>query len=299
MSASSHEPTTTDSPWTRPATVALAVATALALVAGGGAVVGATTAGAPGGSASAPAVDAGGQAGPAPAQVGGPDGTADEDGDAFTDCVNGTSRSMVACGYTPGPTAVELESQAVGRVATVRAVDLEAGGFVVIHDLSFVDGAVRDSVVGLSGYLEPGLHTNVPVPVSDMGSGPGTYVAVVYTDDGDEVFEFFDSDGAVDRPYTVRYSDATGNVTDEAGDVIGDTAALRPAPTLGEAPANDLDGDGVFEDVNGDGQFSIVDVATLLEGLQRDDLAGATEAFDANRDGRFSIVDVATLLRDL
>jgi hypothetical protein len=286
--------------------VTLAVATALALAAGGAAVVGAASPGASTGD-TAPAVDAGLQAGPVPAQADGPDSDSDSDsdsdegdeGDAFTDCVNGTSRSMLACGYNPGPTAVELESQAVGRVATVRAVDTEAGGFVVIHELSFVDGALRESVVGLSRYLEPGLHTDVTVPVSDMGNGPGRYIAVVYTDDGDRTFEFFDSGGAVDRPYTVRYSDATGNVTDEAGDVIGDTAELRPAPTLGEAPANDLDGDGAFEDVTGDGRVTITDVATLLANLENDDLADGAEVFDFNGDGRFDLVDVATLLRDL
>jgi hypothetical protein len=282
------------------AALGLAVATALALVAGGVGAVTGTPAQAASSAPPTASVDAGADVGVAPQMDGDGSSAAAGDGDdAFVDCDNGTSRSMLACGYNPGPTAVELDSQIAGRLATVQAVSLAEGGFVVIHELSFVDGDVTDSIVGLSPYLDPGLHKNVRVPLADLGTEPATYVAVVYTDDGDRLFEFVDSGGAVDRPYTVRYSAETGNVTDEAGDVIGDTATLRPSPTVADAPAMDPDMDGRYEDVDGNGEFTVLDVVTLLDVVRADGVEGAATVFDFNDDGRFTILDVVALLRTL
>ena len=147
------------------------------------------------------------------------------------DCTNGTSPGVVACGYDPGPTAVALDDQlTAGDSATVSAVELDEGGFVAVHAVSYVDGQFTESLRGVSPYLEPGLHRDVAVDLDRPVDEDTTLVAVVYRDgDDDGEFEFVDTDGAVDRPYTNTYSAETGNVTDEAGDVIGDTARFTPA----------------------------------------------------------------------
>jgi hypothetical protein len=178
---------------------------------------------------------------PAAAEGSSPDTSAngsdvlDGHSDPFVRCTNGTSRSVLACGYQPGPTAVELPPQEVGDngTVTVRAVNLSEGGFVAVHRRSFVDGNVTGSLLGVSPYLGAGLHKSVQIPLSlsEQGSSNRTLIAVVYRDDGDETFEFADSDGAVDRPYTNTYSESEGNVTDEAGDVIGDAATVTGLPS--------------------------------------------------------------------
>jgi len=214
-------------------------------------------------------------------------------------CTNGTSRSVLACGYDPGPTAVELAPQETdGDAVVVRAVNLSEGGFVAVHRRSFVDGNATGSLLGRTGYLEAGLHTDVRVPVDGLDAG-AELVAVVYRDDGDGRFEFVTSEGATDRPYTNTYTPSAGNVTDEAGDVIGDRArvAVTGAPVVvGDRPATDPDGDGAFEDVDGNGRFDTMDVANFLETFDRPVVRDDPEKFDFNADGRVNVLDVAALL---
>ncbi|PSQ38312.1 hypothetical protein BRD10_04200 [Halobacteriales archaeon SW_12_71_31] len=146
------------------------------------------------------------------------------------DCTDGTSPGVVACGYNSGPIAVDIEDQlTTGDSVTVSGVELDEGGFVAVHAVSYVDGQFTESVRGVSAYLEPGLHRDVAVELDRPVTDGTTLVAVVYRDsDDDGEFEFVDTDGAVDRPYTNTYSAETGNVTSEAGDVVGDSAQFSP-----------------------------------------------------------------------
>lgn len=72
-------------------------------------------------------------------------------------------------------------------------------------------------------------------------------------------------------------------------------------PTLPGAanPATDLDGDGLLEDVNGDGDANIVDVSTFLRGLDSPAVQDNVDSFDFSGDGSISIVDVSNLLNRL
>jgi len=155
------------------------------------------------------------------------------------ECTNGTSEAVVACGYSPGPTSVSLaDGETTPGTVTVEAVELNDGGFVALHRVSFVDGAFTDSVVGVSQYLSPGLHRDVQIAVNSTIAN--RTIAVVYRDtDDDERFDFVTTGGATDRPYTNTYTESGGNVTDEAGDVIGDVATVETAPD-----EFDSDGDG-------------------------------------------------------
>jgi PKD repeat protein len=64
----------------------------------------------------------------------------------------------------------------------------------------------------------------------------------------------------------------------------------------GEA-AQDLDGDGVYEDVNGDGEFTIVDVNALFQNYQSQAVQDNVDLFDFNGDGSVDIVDVNALFQ--
>jgi hypothetical protein len=194
------------------AAVATVVATALLLGSTGAVAV--TPADAGGAVASTPA---------AAQQSGSVPGPPDE----FRACTNGSSDSVLACGYTPGPTDVAFETQTTdGDSVTVRAVSLEDGGFVAIHRHSFVDGEFRESLVGATGYLDAGLHENVTVEITGPIPESTVLYAVAYEDENDDGRLDFASADGVDRPYTNHYHPRTGHVPDESGDVIGEGAVV-------------------------------------------------------------------------
>jgi len=80
-----------------------------------------------------------------------------------------------------------------------------------------------------------------------------------------------------------------------------ETGRLRSEPSapaiVGETPATDPDGDGVYEDVNGDGEFNIVDVNALFQNRNSDAVQNNTGYFDFNGDGSVNIVDVNALFQ--
>jgi PKD repeat protein len=96
---------------------------------------------------------------------------------------------------------------------------------------------------------------------------------------------------------------------DDAGNgarvLVENASAVRSpaAPTVvvdgASAPATDPDGDGLYEDVDGDGTFNIVDVAVLLRAFDAPTVQSNGQLFDFNGDGLVNIVDVSRLLSEL
>jgi hypothetical protein len=71
-----------------------------------------------------------------------------------------------------------------------------------------------------------------------------------------------------------------------------------PPPLIeGRAPS-DPDGDGVYEDVDGSGSVTILDVATLLAALD-DPTVRHAAGYDVDGSGSVTILDVAALLADV
>lgn len=64
-------------------------------------------------------------------------------------------------------------------------------------------------------------------------------------------------------------------------------------------PPTDPDGDGLYEDVNENGTFDIVDVQALVADLDDDTVKHHPEAFDFTGDGRVAVVDVQRLFTEL
>jgi PKD repeat protein len=64
-----------------------------------------------------------------------------------------------------------------------------------------------------------------------------------------------------------------------------------------EESARDPDGDGLYEDVNGDGETTILDVSSFLNVHDGETVAANRAKFDYNDDGEITILDVAQLLR--
>jgi hypothetical protein len=93
-------------------------------------------------------------------------------------------------------------------------------------------------------------------------------------------------------------------VDDDDGARAGQTALVtvdpkpRPLRPGTDAPS-DLDGDGRYEDVDGDGSAGYDDVVTLFEAQLTGDVGTATGAFDFNDNGRADFDDVVTLFEEM
>lgn len=69
-------------------------------------------------------------------------------------------------------------------------------------------------------------------------------------------------------------------------------------PIVGSDPPTDPDGDGRYEDTNGDGEFGIVDVQLLFANRHSKVVRNTPTVFDFNGDGGFGIGDIQQLFVD-
>jgi hypothetical protein len=125
----------------------------------------------------------------------------------------------------PAPTAdVVFEDQSTnGTTVTVQSVSMSEGGFVAIHDASLLDGAVLDSVVGVSEKLDAGTHEDVECTLYEVPGGdfdvsslpsPQTLIAMPHRDTNEnDTYDFLTSEGQSDGPYVTEEGDA---VVDDA-----------------------------------------------------------------------------------
>ncbi|AWB28085.1 hypothetical protein HARCEL1_10395 [Halococcoides cellulosivorans] len=156
---------------------------------------------------------------------------------------------------------------------TVEGVNLSEGGFVVVKT-----GSATGSFAGVSGYLDPGHHSGVEIPVDGVSEGETVY-AVAHTDANGN--EQYDGDGA--------YENADGSPVSERATVSsGLDWPTDPAPT-------DPDGDGLYEDVSGDGDLNFPDVNALFQNTTSDAVQNNVQYFDFDGDGVVGLQDVLAL----
>ena len=81
----------------------------------------------------------------------------------------------------------------------------EGGGFIVLHDQEELQaGNTSGSIVGVSDYLEPGIHNEVKIALDEDITQTTTLGAMPHEDsDGDEQFDFTTL-GGEDGPYTLN-----------------------------------------------------------------------------------------------
>jgi PKD repeat protein len=92
-------------------------------------------------------------------------------------------------------------------------------------------------------------------------------------------------------PVTVSTADDT---------TTGWLRVVSPTPLSGgEERPTDPDGDGLYEDIDGDGETTYADVVALFEGFETEGVAANGVAFDFNRNGRVDFDDIVTLYRGL
>jgi len=72
------------------------------------------------------------------------------------------------------------------------------------------------------------------------------------------------------------------------------TVSTGPEPIAPRFNApRDLDGDGPFENVNGDGRFNVIDVSIFLGAFDRSGVRDRMQLFEFKSDGRINVIDVS------
>ena len=161
-------------------------------------------------------------------------------------------------------------------VATIESVDLAGNPDVQTVSVD-EDGSSASVEAALAGTADDGDVTISSVTFSTHSRGDVAVDLVVNAlgNEGGESYE------------VSTVEDGTIRVEDTAPVVIGNS------------PATDPDGDGLYEDINGDGSFNIVDVQALFANRGSDAIQNNPSLFDFNRDGTVNVVDVQALFQEV
>ena len=228
--------------------------------------------------------------------------------------------AVPADGHTNGDdsdASVTFEDQtSEGETVVIESVTVPEDGFVAIHNASLLDGEVVSSVIGVSEYLEAGTHEDVEVTLFEGVDGTtfdqsaleedGTLIAMPHRDtDGDEEYDFVQNKGGNDGPYTEDNEAVvdSAEVTVEEDDDEED--AIFPEPveisvaglTVSVGPPQDVDDDGIYSDLNGDGEVTVLDavlhavVVTAVDAGELDLSDEQADAVDVNGDGAVTYDD--------
>lgn len=184
----------------------------------------------------------------------------------LTDAYGGVGAVQGTVGVT-NDTAAEITNASVngGDEESLTTVNVSEDGSAVYFDGALLDTADRGGVVIATVTVKgttPG-ETGLNLTIDAVGNESGVSYNVTAVEDG------------------------SLNVTR-----IGQ---LRDAYS---GPPTDPDGDGVFEDLNGDGEVNIVDVQALYTVRDDETVKQNVAIFDVNGDGDVDIADVQALYAD-
>lgn len=143
------------------------------------------------------------------------------------------------------------------------------------------------------------LDTTVPVTLSLTGSQLASETTLVGQNvsvpGGDQVTQTITAEltGLVPGDYTVR--------AEAAGVVVEDSISISEseAPVIVDAPATDPDGDGLYEDIDGNGVFDVRDIQAFLETYDTTEVTRNSDLFDFDQNGEVTLRDVQALLNEL
>ncbi|MGQ5518102.1 DUF7282 domain-containing protein [Halococcus saccharolyticus] len=130
-------------------------------------------------------------------------------GSAVTD--RATIQIQNATSFANNSTVTLRNQSTAGTNVTVRSVTVPEGGFVVIHGSALLPpkNQTIDSIRGISGYLDPGVHQNITVELNETIDENTTLIAAPYRDtNNNQTFEYAASEGANDTPYRPNGSSA-------------------------------------------------------------------------------------------
>lgn len=171
-----------------------------------------------------------------------------------TNDTNDTNDTALAIETDEEAQVVIADQNLTGSSVVVESATVPDSGFVVIHNMSMMEGeSVEKSVVGVSEKLDAQQSEDIEVTLADDIDESQTLVAVVYRDSNDDgEFEFGESGEVIDEPYrddegsavaddafvtvpgdedTVSASDETTTATTGAQDTSVFTETATPTET--------------------------------------------------------------------
>lgn len=190
---------------------------------------------------------------------------------------------------------------APGQTSTYDVVVADVDGGVGAYELSV---GIDEPSVGVITDISPADTTDMTlsdVEIADDGSSATIGAALLDTaDDGSvtvaEITVEAVDEGTADVTLAVPTL-ATENGTKYQLTAIDDATLQVSNLIVGDSsnPALDPDGDGLYEDVNGDGVVDIADIQTLYFARNGPSVTANPLAFDFNGDGEFDIADIQAL----
>jgi PKD repeat protein len=227
------------------------------------------------------------------------------DGDGATDSVTksisvtDTSDSGVTPVLEPSNVSVSPSGTATVDIVMEGAQNIAAYEF----SLSLSEGSVGE-ISGIELNGGPGVQ-NVSIAEDGQSATASAALASVDGAEGEPVATVElvgESSGETTLSATI---DALGNESGIEYELSKNTASATvsveagPGDVTGNGKAaTDPDGDGVYEDINGDGTANVLDVQSLFGNLDSDSVQG-NAAFDINGDGSVDILDVQALFTQL
>lgn len=166
-----------------------------------------------------------------------------------------------------------------GSEVTVRNVDSDGQEIAVVVSYPTADGPV---VAGMrTGVFD---EESVTVPLQDTGGLPGAHTAHTVPTTN------------LSTPLTPGDELASGVETDATAEV---TATLGVEAITGQTVATDTTGDGLMNDIDGDGRFDIFDVQAFYTNLHDTVVQANPDLFGFEGDTDVTIFDVQALFSQL
>lgn len=159
------------------------------------------------------------------------------------------------------PLTIELDIENIGELAQQQTVSFLLAGGPLTEQITLASAPVA---------VEPGTTATIPLEIG--------------------------TDGIIAATYTLFAASEFNSGTSTAQ---GQLTVVEPeAPIIGGTRVTDPDNDGLYEDLDGDGELTIADVQAFFAALQNDEVQGNPSAFDFNEDGKVSIADLQALFAE-
>ncbi|WP_152422964.1 dockerin type I domain-containing protein [Halorubrum kocurii] len=191
----------------------------------------------------------------------------------------------------------------VGSTTTVEVV-VNNTGEIAVYDFDVSLNDTSSAVItDITLKGDPGVQN---VNITDRSSASARAAVAEVSGDGGAVIAEVELGAA--RAGVATLETTVNSLGDDEGvkyNITDPTASATvrsqtpPGDITGDGnPATDPDGDGVYEDVNGDGSVNALDVQALFANLNSDSVQG-NMAFDFNGDGSVSVIDVQYMFAQL
>lgn len=186
------------------------------------------------------------------------------------------------------------------------------GGYALVGSTSSYSDGIRDLWLLKAEVNQPPSVSDITwSPTNPTTSDSVEFTATASDPDGDSLgytWEFGDGTTATGNPHAHRYTTA-GNYTvavtvsdgDGGSTTYSETVSVKAGLDVNNnnRSATDPDSDGLYEDVDGDGQSTCQDPDVLLNHRNAAVVQNNVDAFDFDGDGSMSVNDITILKQEI